>query len=422
MPRFRTFLTLLACALTLGPAATAAAAPLDATVTRELARAGGVSGGYVLDTTTGRVLASVRADTPRIPASTEKLYTTATALLKFGAEGTLDTRVMGTGTLTDDGTWRGDLYLRGSGDPTFGSISFTQRAYGMGATTADLALGLHEIGIRRVTGRIYGDETAFDRLRGGPATGGRLDVWIGGPLSGLAYNRGLANESGSSLQSKPATFAAQQLVVALRYRRVRVNPKVGERATPSSAEELAVVSSPPMSKLAELTNVPSDNYLAETLLKATGAAHGASGSTAAGASVVRQTLARFSISPRISDGSGLSRANATSPRQLVGLLEGMRDEPGFRESLAVAGRGGTLANRMRRTSAQDRCQAKTGTLSNVSALAGYCRSANDHVIAFAFMHNSVVPAYARSAQDRLATILARQRPAGDAAATRRGQR
>jgi D-alanyl-D-alanine carboxypeptidase/D-alanyl-D-alanine-endopeptidase (penicillin-binding protein 4) len=266
-----------------------------------------------------------------------------------------------------------------------------------------------------VTGRVYGDETAFDRLRGGPSTNWGVDVWIGGPLSGLAYNRGLASESGSSLQSKPATFAAQQLVTALKYRRVRVNAKVGERATPSSAEELAVVSSPPMSKLAALTNVPSDNYLAETLLKATGAAYGANGSTTAGATIAKQTLSRFSISPRIADGSGLSRANATSPRQVVSLLDGMREEPGFRESLAVAGRSGTLANRMRGSSAQDRCQAKTGTLSNVSALAGYCRTANDHVVAFTIMHNSVNPSSARSAQDRLATILARQRPAGTAA-------
>jgi D-alanyl-D-alanine carboxypeptidase/D-alanyl-D-alanine-endopeptidase (penicillin-binding protein 4) len=422
VPRFPTLLTTLACALALAPAAVATAAPLDATVSRELARAGGVSGGYVLDTTTGRVLASVRADTPRIPASVQKLYTTATALLRFGADGTLDTRVLGTGTLTDDGTWRGDLYLRGSGDPTFGSITFTRRAYGTGATTADLAAGLHELGIRRVTGRVYGDESAFDRLRGGPSTGGRLDVWIGGPLSALAYNRGLANEAGSALQSRPATFAAQQLVTALKYRRVRVNAKVGERTTPRSAEELAVVSSPPMAKLAQLTNVPSDNYLAETLLKAIGAAHGAGGSTAAGAGVAKDTLARFEISPRIVDGSGLSRANATSPRQVVGLLQGMRDEPGFRESLAVAGRSGTLANRMRRSSAQGRCQGKTGSLSNVSALAGYCRSANGHVIAFAFMSNSVVPAYARGAQDRLAAILARQRPAGSTSATRRAKR
>ena len=57
----------------------------------------------------------------------------------------------------------------------------------------------------------------------------------------------------------------------------------------------------------------------------------------------------------------------------------MRDKPGFRPALAVAGRTGTLAARMRHSSAQDRCQAKTGTLHDVSALAGYCRTPNGHV-------------------------------------------
>jgi D-alanyl-D-alanine carboxypeptidase/D-alanyl-D-alanine-endopeptidase (penicillin-binding protein 4) len=397
-------------ALALAPAA--GAAPLDSAVARELARAGGLSGGYVLDTTTGRPLASVRADTPRIPASVEKLYTGATALLRFGADGTLDTRVLGDGTLDDAGTWHGDLFLRGAGDPTFGSASFTQRAYGTGATTAELAAGVREAGVRRVTGRVYGDETWFDRLRGGPSTNYGLDVYVGGPLSGLPFNRGLAKEDGSALQRKPAAFAAQQLVAELRKRRVRVAAQVGERATPAGAEELAAVSSPPMSTLLQLTFLPSDNYLAEMLLKDVGAKYGAAGSTAAGASVVRRTLARFSIAPRVADGSGLSRANATSPQQVVALLDGMRDQAGFRSSLGVAGRSGTLAERMRGSSAQDRCQGKTGTLSNVSALAGYCRTANDHLVAFAFMQNSVVPSSARAAQDRLAIMLARQRPAG----------
>ena len=79
----------------------------------------------MLDTTTGRTLAAVRADTPRIPASVEKLYTTSTALLRFGPTATLDDDACSAAaTLDDAGTWHGDLYLRGGGDPTFGSASF----------------------------------------------------------------------------------------------------------------------------------------------------------------------------------------------------------------------------------------------------------------------------------------------------------
>lgn len=414
MRRLALITTLLALAL---PAA-AVAAPLDAAISRELARGGGANGAYVLDTSTGRVLAAVRADTARIPASVEKLYTTATALLQFGADATLDTRVLGNGTLTANGVWRGDLYLRGSGDPSFGSSSFTQYDGGRGATVADLAEAVADVGIVRVTGRVYGDESLFDLRRGGPSTNWGFDVWIGGPLSALLYNRGLAKENGSALAKQPAQFAAQELTTALRAAGVRVARSAALGTAPQNAEELAVVSSPTMSRLAALTLVPSDNLFAEQLAKTLGANFGSSGSTTAGTAVMRSTLQQFGISPRIADGSGLSRANATTPRQVVTLLDGMREQPGFRAGLPVAGRGGTLAKRMRGTIAQDRCQAKTGTLSNVSALGGYCTTANGHTVAFAFMFNSVSTYSAKAAEDRMAQLLARQRPAGAVRASR----
>lgn len=416
---------LLSAAALSAPAAlaqTASAAPLDSAVARELARAGGVNGGYVLDTTTGRVLASVRADTPRIPASVEKTYTTAAALLSFGADGTLDTSVLGNGRLLDDGTWRGDLYLRGSGDPTFGSESFIARSYGVGTSVQEVAEAVADAGITRVTGRVYGDESRFDLRRGGPSTNWGYDIWLGGSLSALLYNRGLAKEDGSARTSAPALFAAQQLTTALRSEGIRVAKKASSGTAPDAAEELASVSSPPMSTLARLVLVDSDNLYAEQLLKALGAHHGSSGSTTAGATVARQALRRFRVAPKLADGSGLSRQNATSPRQVVMMLDGMRDEPGFRAGLPVAGRDGTLSRRMRGTSAQDRCQAKTGTLSNVSALAGYCRTANNHVVAFAFLANSVYTPSAKAAEDRLAIMLARQRPAGAAPAKARAKR
>lgn len=393
-------------------AAAAAAAPLDRLVARGLARAGGANGGFVLDTTTGRTLAAVRADARRIPASVEKLYTASTALLRFGPRGTLDTTVLATGELDDAGVLRGSLFLRGGGDPTFGSYAFTRRAYGLGATIETLAVRVRNAGIRRVTGRVYGDESWLDGLRGGPSSGFRFDPYVGGPLGGLMFNRGLARENGSAIQTKPAKFAAQQLTLELRRAGVRVGRGAGERSAPAAAEKVASVSSPTMGTLIRLTLVPSDNLVAEMLLKSVGAAHGPGGSTAAGGAVVRRTLRRYGVRPRIADGSGLSRANATTPRQVVTLLDAMRNDVTFRAALPVAGRSGTLATRMRGTLAQDRCQAKTGTLSNVSALAGYCRTRNDHVIAFAFLSNEVSPYTAKAAEDRLLAALARTRPGG----------
>ena len=60
----------------------------------------------------------------------------------------------------------------------------------------------------------------------------------------------------------------------------------------------------------------------------------------------------------------------------------------FRKSLPLAGREGTLADRMRGTAAEGDCRAKTGTLNAVSALSGYCH-AGGGTVAFSILMNSV---------------------------------
>jgi serine-type D-Ala-D-Ala carboxypeptidase/endopeptidase (penicillin-binding protein 4) len=168
------------------------------------------------------------------------------------------------------------------------------------------------------------------------------------------------------------------------------------------------VSSPSMADVVRLTNRPSDNYLAESLVKGLGAKFGGGGSTASGASVVEQTVSRDGANPQVVDGSGLSRADQTSPHDIVRVLDGIRDDPGgsaFRASLPVAARSGTLHDRMRGTAAAGRCQAKTGTLSDVSALAGYCRASSGHDIVFAVMMNRAGVTAARNQQDRFAASL-----------------
>ncbi len=122
------------------------------------------------------------------------------------------------------------------------------------------------------------------------------------------------------------------------------------------------------------------------------------------------TVKRFDISPHVVDGSGLSRQDRTSPRQVVGLLQGMNDSEAaqaFDASLPVVGRNGTMYNRMRGTAAQDRCHAKTGTLHDVSSLAGYCNTVGGERIAFAFLMNRVVPYAAHVLQDQMTVALAR---------------
>ena len=165
-----------------------------------------------------------------------------------------------------------------------------------------------------------------------------------------------------------------------------------------------------MRDLIRLTNVPSDNFLAEMLVKSLGAEYGGAGTTTAGVAVVRSTLTRFGVHPRIVDGSGLSRADRTTPRQVVRLLETMHHQEiagSFEGSLAVAGRTGTIRKRMRGTPAQDRCRAKTGTLIGVSSLAGVCTAVGGHTIAFAMLMNRAGISRAHSVQDRITTAIAR---------------
>ena len=73
----------------------------------------------------------------------------------------------------------------------------------------------------------------------------------------------------------------------------------------------------------------------------------------------------------------------------------------------MIGRNGTVYNRMRGTAAQDRCHAKTGTLRDVSALAGFCTTTGGERVAFAFLMNRVYPSAARVLQDRMTVALAR---------------
>ncbi|MDQ6914233.1 MAG: D-alanyl-D-alanine carboxypeptidase/D-alanyl-D-alanine-endopeptidase, partial [Actinomycetota bacterium] len=194
----------------------------------------------------------------------------------------------------------------------------------------------------------------------------------------------------------------------------------GEGRAPGTAGQLALVRSPPISRLIRFTNVPSDNYLAEMLIKDLGARFGAGGSTAAGAAVVRDRLGTLGIAPQVVDGSGLSRGDHTTPRQVVRLLAAMaRSGPfadTFRGSLAVACRSGTLAARMCGSAASGRCRGKTGTLSNVSALSGYCTLPTGRTIAFSFLMNGVDVYGARSLQNRMAVAIARYRPAATPAA------
>lgn len=398
-----------AAALVVAPGAGASPAQLRSTLGRALAPAGSASGAYVLDANTGEALFSSRSGTRRILASNTKIFTTTAALDRFGKDGVLKTRVLSPAKPDENGLVDGDLYLRGGGDPTFGSKSFAKRNYGGGASVEKLASKLHAAGIEKVKGHVIGDESRFDSKRGVPDSGFAISPYIGGPLSGVAFNRGLANTSGSAIQRNPPAFAALQLQKAMKREGISVKGTPIAGHTPSGASELAATASPPMSVLARLTNKHSDNFFAEMLVKNL-AAHGDTpASTAAGARSAAAHARTFGASPHLVDGSGLSRPDQASPKSVVRVLNGMRASAAFDPfyaSLPIAGRDGTLGGRMGSGPAAGNCHAKTGTLSNVSALSGYCRDREGHTLVFSFLMNRVSVSGAHTVQDRMAQALA----------------
>jgi D-alanyl-D-alanine carboxypeptidase/D-alanyl-D-alanine-endopeptidase (penicillin-binding protein 4) len=435
MPRVPIAAAVALVLLALAPAAGAQTA-LQRKLSRAMAGAGSSSGAYVMDARTGKRLFSRRPTKRRVLASNTKLFTSAALLGKAGPDAMLGTTVVGTGSLRSNGTWKGNLYLRGGGDPTFGSRAFN-KGYGSKAHVEAIAKILRRAGFKRVTGHVFGDESLFDSRRGGPESGYASSPWVG-PLSALEFNHGL--DSGGHFVASPARYAALRLDAALEKRGIKVRRKPGLKRAPGKAKMLAEVRSPTVARLLRLQNKVSDNLFAEQLVKVLPVVRVAGGpmrlagderpvpptpddpqadpamplpgpaTTRAGARASMRFARSVGASPKLVDGSGMSRSDRASPRQVARLLDAMRDRPdfdAFYDSLPIAGRDGTLDDRMRSGYARGHCHAKTGTLTNVSALSGYCTTRGGRRVVFSILMNRVNVYGARSIQDRMVQVLAR---------------
>ncbi len=292
--------------------------------------------------------------------------------------------------------WRGDLFLVGHGDPTLAP-----------ADLSALARDVAAWGIRRVTGRVLGDERHFDSRRGAPG----WKPWFVGeesaPISALAVDDTVVSGANGS-----AAAAARAFSLALAQRGVSVGRAPAAGRTPRDVLPLALDLSDPLADIVRTLNRESDNFVAEMLLKELGASIARRGSTLAGAEVVLAELRTAGVpvrGVRIADGSGLSRDDRLTPETLVAILRRGAADPAildaFVTSLAVAGVSGTLERRLGRRPTRGRVIAKTGTTSVSSAHAGFVRRR----YVFAIIQNgSPVPYWtARQAQDRFVTVLAR---------------
>ena len=380
-------------------------APKLSTGLAKLFRRVGRSGAFVMDASDNRVLFSRKARRARILASNSKLFTTATALGRFEPLDRLETTAWSIDDVSD-GVSQG-LYLRGGGDPTLSASGL-----------AKLADRVRASGVKTVQGPLVYDDSFLDRVTGIPQHG--ISAERIGTLSGLTIDGGSPGD--------PAKTSAQRFQDALRKDGISVGNSATPGVVPPTAVQVGDYGSPTMADLIQDTNVPSNNFFAEMLLKDLGGAFGDSGSTAAGVAVVKSFAAQQGARFNGENGSGLTRRNKTSPFSVVRLLDSMievdenapaaaqadqsQQRDAWVDSLAVAGRSGTLAHRMRGTAARGRCHAKTGTINGVSALSGYCfQGADDadHAVVFSLLMNSVDVNRAHLVQDRMTALIARFR-------------
>jgi serine-type D-Ala-D-Ala carboxypeptidase/endopeptidase (penicillin-binding protein 4) len=354
------------------------------------------SGAVVLDLDTGRVVFAHNAALSLRPASNEKLAVTYAALTGLGPAFRIETDVLGEGE-QDGSVWRGDLVLKGYGDPSLSSADLRALAR---AVAAD--------GISTVTGRVLGDETWFDARRTAPGWKASFYLTESPPLSALIVDRGW---TGQRTTTQPALAAAQLFAAALARAGVHVAHGAALGSADDESQLLADVESPTVGALVRFMDRYSDNFTAEMLLKELGAVQGEDGTTADGLGVVTGLLAAAGVPTagvHLADGSGLSLLDRWTPTALVTLLHVMWEDPALRpillSALPVAGETGTLAHRMRIAPARGRVRAKTGTTDNASALSGFVGAR----YAFSVLENGapVWTTNAEVSQDRFATLLA----------------
>lgn len=410
-----TGLALVLLLLTPGAAAAGLKDRIDAVLARH-GMAGPGTSVAVYDLTTKRSLCQLRQDVLRLPASNEKLVTSSAALAAWTADFRFSTQLFIAAPRPDEeGVVRGDVYLRGLGDPTLSTESFQRRRWSMETgDIQDFVRRLRKLGVTRITGRVVADEGYFDGAR-------RVVDWrpsvlaFCAPLSALTLNASTSSDGG--YVSDPALAAALALTRRLRAAGVRVVHAPTRGVAPDTASLVYTERSATLARVLARMNKPSDNFIAEQLLKGLGAGFGDGGSTVAGAGVAERFLRSAGIDAgfRIRDGSGLSYRNRLSARTVLRILGAMAkrsDFDVFRRSLAVAGVDGTLRYRMRGTAAAGNVRAKTGTLNDASSLSGYVTTANGHTLSFAMlMTGRPVPATrAHAAQDAVAVLLATSTP------------
>jgi serine-type D-Ala-D-Ala carboxypeptidase/endopeptidase (penicillin-binding protein 4) len=405
---------------------------------------------YSLDR--GETLYEIRSKKLFIPASNSKILTTAAALKFLGSNYRFTTRIYTDGILENE-TLKGNLYIKGSGDPKL--------------VTEQLWLMVNELRnlpIKRIEGNIIADDTFFDSKK-------RIKTWIKNPgaqayeapSGALSFNFNTVKvyvSPGKKVGDRPIIVIepeneyiklennAQTLRTGKRRRLIvnRVdkeshdlitvsgginigqpraqyflnitNPtqytlnvfksyidlsgikfagKLQQGKVPDGALELYIHEGEPLALALQGLNKFSNNFVAEQILKTIGGEHlGLPSSTKKGLRIFEEYMKELGYEPgqySIYDGSGLSRQNRLSPEIIVDILRNVKDDlsvyPEFITALGVMGVDGNVKNRMRKVTNSNKARVKTGTLNFVSALSGFFQSKEGELFAFSILMNEL---------------------------------
>ena len=375
-----------------------------------------------------------QADTPLVPSSLMKIVTAAAILETAGPAATFTTEVyvrVDELRAAADGVLTGDVYLVGRGDPVLSTLSYIRRFPEPIAYTdfTDLAVqaaaSLRDRGVTTVEGSVVADESRFPEAErhysGQIVQPDNQPIWKQsyvnsnqvGPLSALLLNDGYVSFPASAEYASrrqnvratdPALHAAQVLDGLIEARGVGVSAPATKGTAPPLSElhSLGSVESPPMAEIVARMLSYSDNTTAEVLLKDIGRRF--SGSARADAVAdVHDVLERLLGIPTrgivISDGSGLSLHNRLTCDLIAKLLLRAGPDSPLVTGLAVVGESGTLRDCEADLQQSEEADAgadgasvspvwaKSGTLNDVSALAGVTVARNGDVLTFALISN-----------------------------------
>lgn len=335
----------------------------------------------------GRRIVSRNADLAYLPASNMKILVASVALEVLGADYRFATELHGR---VDNGVVVGDLVVVGGGDPVMQSVGYgeTMRFPNSHFTSTErIVEALRELGVTRVTGSVVGDESRYDTERWAPTLGLGIRVTEVGPLGALMINDG--SVLGDPLKpDDPALAAARELYRVLTSAGITIDGSARAATVDTEGEPLAVIESASLAEILGDLLSNSDNNAAELLLKEIGLKASGQGTREAGIARVRAVLEARGLdisTLTMIDGAGLDRSNRFSCDLVQALL--VADDGTFANSLAVAGRTGTLKDLFIGNPVEGGLRGKTGTLTGAKALAGLVPYTDTQSIAYTLILN-----------------------------------